>query len=191
MKTVRMLREPGILLSLLLFCSCASTPNPAAFAPASDLPAAVAQNAGAGRGGPVTIMLRLESGEEFAMFVDTGSPITLLPKSLEPKLGKRLGTETVLAVDGKEKVSLYAAPRLFLGNTQLITSKRAGVWNGRFGILGMDCLRHYCLQLDFQAGQLRFFGSGTHQHRGLGPGLSVDGFQLCLYSARRFVSGNG
>ncbi len=28
------------------------------------------------------------------------------------------------------------------------------------GLLGMDCLRHYCVQLDFQAGKMRFLAPG-------------------------------
>lgn len=33
-------------------------------------------------------------------------------------------------------------------------SKQVG--DSIIGILGMDCLRHYCLQLDFAAGKMRF-----------------------------------
>lgn len=135
-------------------CSCASTPDSAAFTPATELPADVDMNKGAGRGGHLTVTLRLENGEEFEMVVDTGTPITMLPKSLEPTLGKRLRTETYSNFGHKVKIGFYAAPKLFLGNTLLVTGDRVGV--ASTGILGMDCLRHYCLQLDFLAGKMRF-----------------------------------
>ncbi len=67
-------------------------PDPSAIIPASELPADVSMNKEAGRGNWLFVTLRLESGEELPFFVDTGMTLTLLDKSLEPKLGKRLGT---------------------------------------------------------------------------------------------------
>ena len=52
-------------------------------------------NKDAGRGGHLVVTLRLQSGEELPFLVDTGSPMTVLDKSLEPQLGKCLGTETL------------------------------------------------------------------------------------------------
>jgi hypothetical protein len=99
--------------------------------------------------------------------VDTGSPVTLLDKSLEPKLGKCLGTTTLWNFGARYEGSVYAAPKLFLGRTPLITdsnavtsdylekmSSRTG--HPTLGVLGMDCLQHYCIRLDFKAGKVRF-----------------------------------
>jgi hypothetical protein len=144
---------------LLFLWSCATTPEPSANAPAIELPADVAMNKEAGRGGHLIVSLRLEGGEELPLGVDTGTAITLLPKSLEPRLGKRLGTETFEDFGVKHKIGIYAAPKLFLGNTLLVTGSRIGTWDDAIGILGMDCLRHYCIQLDFQARTLRFLDS--------------------------------
>ena len=97
--------------------------------------------------------------------MDTGSPYTILDKSLEPGLGKRLGTKRLrYAFYGARTGGVYAAPELYLGNARLSTGARVctddlgRLLHGRplMGILGMDCLRHYCLQLDFTAGKLRF-----------------------------------
>ena len=122
-------------------------------------------NKDAGRGGFLFVMLRLESGEELPFIVDTASPVTYLSKSLEPKLGKRLGT-TIFSKYGKQISGRYPAPKLYLGSSRLITgtnvftfdfnqlSSRSGY--SIMGALGLDCLRHYCIQLDFQAGVLRF-----------------------------------
>jgi hypothetical protein len=130
-------------------------------------PADVTMNKDAGRGGHLFVTIRLEDGEELPVFVDTGAPITVLDKSLEPKLGKCLGSETLWNFGAKYEGSRYAAPKLYLGNTRLITDSNAlasdivGKMSARLGrpargILGMDCLQHYCIQLDFKAGKMRF-----------------------------------
>ncbi|SRR6266568_3155456 len=153
--------------TLLLFNSCVTIPEDLvddSIRP--DLPAEASFNEAAGCGDLLYLTLRLDSGKELLFALDTGAPVTLLDKSLEPQLGKRLGAAVVsFPVFGPKKGHVYAAPRLYLGNTQLLT----GSWvvtddlaRIRFpnrearGILGMDCLRHYCLQLDFPARKIRF-----------------------------------
>jgi hypothetical protein len=167
MKTILKPRTLGIFLSLLLLCSCATTPHPSAFITAPELPADVTMNKDAGRGNELFVTLRLESGEELPFVVDTGATYTSLDKSLKPKLGKRRGTMTIASWDGvKHKVDLYVAPKLYLGSTPLMTGSE--IWTvdlkhlssqaGRpvMGVLGMDCLEHYCIQLNFEAGKMRF-----------------------------------
>jgi hypothetical protein len=142
----------------MFLCSCATPPHPSAIIPATDLPAEVSINKDAGRGGMLMVTLRLEDGENLPFMVDTGSTGTLLDKSLKSKLGKRLGTGTAVGWGGKGKTEAYAAPRLYLGNTPLLTGDK--VWIADYkhpsGMLGMDCLKHYCIQLDFAAGKMRF-----------------------------------
>jgi len=118
------------------------------------------------------------SSEHWRFMVDTGSADTILDKSLEPKLGKRLETKTVeYGWLGKRTVGVYASPKLYLGDTQLMTDAR--VWTddlspmvrpGRRvqGILGTDCLHHYCFQLDFAARKLRFLDPDHSGGRELG-----------------------
>src|SRR5690242_8731403 len=137
--------------------------------PALQRPADVVINDDAGRGSLLILKLRLESGEELPFVVDTGSPVTLLDQSLESKLGKRLGTSVLHHFGEKLQSHIYAAPKIFLNGTLLRTGDR--VWTGDFkelphlaglptmGILGMDCLTHYCLQLDFERRELRFLNS--------------------------------
>jgi hypothetical protein len=142
----------------------------------------VAINKEAGRGGPLIVTLRLESGEGLPFLVDTGAPVTLIDKSLERKLGRRLGTTNVISVWETEKSGIYAMPKLYLGGTRLMTgdriiTHRESPQGNRqapragfrvMGILGMDCLRHYCIQLDFEAGRLRFLDSDSTNAAGLG-----------------------
>jgi hypothetical protein len=183
-----------------LLCSCATAPS--WYADDSirpELPAKVSFDNGAGRGDLLYVTLRLESGEELLFAVDTGSPITILDRSLKPNLGKLLVTKKVeYGWLGKAKVDIYKAPKLYLGNTQLRTDDQ--VWvddlnrmaSGRamMGILGMDCLQHYCLQLDFAKQELRFLDPDHSGGENLGKG-----FPLFLSSAgvtiRETLGGNG
>ena len=66
-------------------------------------------------------------GEEVPFFVDTGMTLSAFDKSLAPKMGKRLGTATINEFGITRKQDIYAAPRLYLGNTPLITAKKAVV----------------------------------------------------------------
>src|SRR5262245_3298072 len=105
----RVIRAAHVFFGLLLLCSCATGPHPSLIQPATELPAEVAMNQDAGRGTWLFVTLRLESGEELPAVVDTGSSWTLFDKSLEPKLGKRLGTMTVSNWDKKMDLGRYAA----------------------------------------------------------------------------------
>jgi hypothetical protein len=131
------------------------------------LPADVPINESAGRGGFLVVTLRQENGEELPCVVDSGASGTTLDFSCEPKLGKRLGSGTVQIWGKHEKINLYDAPRLYLGGVPLVITgggimtsdcKDLGADNGRqiMGIIGMDVLENYCVQLDFAAGKMRF-----------------------------------
>src|SRR5207244_10946810 len=89
-------RMIGACVCLGLLSSCATAPiwfPDDSIRPS--LPADASLNKGAGRGDELYLTLRLETGEELLFVVDTGSPCTVFDKSLEPKLGKRLGTTKV------------------------------------------------------------------------------------------------
>jgi hypothetical protein len=164
-----LVRLVGCLFLVTVLCSCATRkwytptasiphllPNEIAF---TDL------NGTAGRGGNLFLTLRLEDGQELAFLVDTGSPVTVLDKSLVPKLGERVASgEAFFPLhERRESGGIYRAPAIFLGNTRLltgrwvITSDLAAMSGGPLGgILGMDCLRFYSVQLDFEQNVLRF-----------------------------------
>ena len=148
----------AIDLILLLICPCATA--------SSNLPDDVPINDEAGRGGLLILKVQVVDGTELPFLVDTGSPVTFFDTSLESKLGKRLSTGHFRHFGVKHKSNIYAAPKLYLNGSRLLTGGR--VWIDDFkelhvlsghptmGIIGMDCLRHYCLQLDFGAKKLRF-----------------------------------
>lgn len=145
------------VISLVLCCSDTFLQAGSTVASLPQLPADVPINKGAGRGGWLIVKLHLENGIEFPCIVDTGSPGSLLPKSVEQELGRRLGTRTFRTLGGpKETAHIYATPKLYLGPTPLATAATIGTWNDPSGVLGMDCLCHYCMQLDFQTGKIHF-----------------------------------
>ena len=76
---------------------------------------------------------------------------------------------------GKEEENIYAAPKLYLGDIPLVTGSHIGTWDGSVGVLGMDCLRHYCVQLDFQAGKMRFLDSEHVNVAELGKAFPLTG----------------
>lgn len=172
------------ILSCLALCSCATRM-------CRQLPADVNINRDAGRGGLVFVTLRLASGEELPFIVDTGSPGTLFDKSLVPKLGFRLplGNWTVPIGDEKQKSGVYWEPKLYLGGIRLKTGRLCAVADFQrlskqvghpvMGILAMDCLKRYCIQLDFQAGKMCFLDPKYLDTERLGEPLPL---RLSLYS---------
>ncbi len=181
---------------LVLWCSCTTFPNwddDDSIRP--PLPAESSFDKAAGRGDLVCLKLRLERGGELLFALDTGAQVTLLDKSLEPKLGKRLGSvEVRYSPYGAGKGGAYRAPRFYLGSTRLQTGEWIATDDlSRFpfpnpavrGILGMDCLRHYCVQFDFAAGKTRFLDPDALKKEELG-----NGFPLTFSSSLVFVDEN-
>ena len=162
MKTSHIFGSAGIVLGLILLCSCATERSRQ-----RSLPADVPINQDAGRGNWLMVTVQLGTGQKLPVIVDTGAGATVLNKSLAPKLGKRLGT---IGNNYWGKVmtnDVYAAPKLYLGGAPLLMTGDAvlcadvkdllaGSHQYIMGILGMDVLEHYCIQLDFAAGKMRF-----------------------------------
>ena len=158
MKAVPKPRALGVIFSLLFLCSCEAI-HP-------QLPADVPMNKDVVCENGLMVTLRLKSGEELLFAVDTGSPCTFLDKSLEPGLGRRLDTVPMYSWGSRQRCGLYPAPKLYLGGTPLkmngdriLTCDLSSValpGNPRIlGILGMNVLENYCIQLDFEARKLR------------------------------------
>lgn len=141
-------------------------------------------NKDAARGNGLTVTLRLKSGEELLFAVDTAAPRTCFDKSLESKL-ERFGSQPIPmnSWGRKQPAALYLAPKLYLGDTPLempdtvLTSDLSFVaLPGSppiMGILGMDVLEHYCLQLDFKAGKMRFLNPSRLNAAKLGNAFPI------------------
>jgi len=131
------------------------------------LPEDLAMNKDAGRGGLLFVMVRLDDGEKLPFVLDTGNPTTCLDQSLEPKLGMRVRSEPLWAFGVQSQINVFPAPHLYLGKTLLVKNgslivthdcrqMSANVGRPILGVLGMDILRNYCIQLDFTANKIRF-----------------------------------
>ena len=154
------------MLSLLFLCCCAARPHLSDTIAATELPAEVNINRDAGCGNFLYTTLRMADGEEFSFMVDTGSSGTIVDQTIQKKSGRPLGTGTMSNWEGANKTEAYAAPGFYLGGARLVTGDK--VWAGGSRILGMDCLKHYCVQIDFAAGKMRFLKSGQENVSELG-----------------------
>ena len=120
--------------------------------------------------------------------------MTIFDRSIRRKLGPVLATQPVqYAWSGAAVLEVHDAPRLFLNNTLLLGGPRVWsddlrrVWPGRGieGILGLDCLRHYCVQLDFPNHVVRFLDP----ERAAGPELGR-AFPLVTVGESVFIQGD-
>ncbi len=188
------------VMSLAVWCSCAislETTNGLVHALPGELPI----NYEARRFGLILLPVRIGDGEEMLFAMETGGPFTLLDRSLEPKLGKPLRRGKVQSVYGVLSGRYYPAPTLRLNNTPLQTGpkvmttdltrlsedlSRITHTNHRImGLLGMDCLEHYCIQMDFTNREMRFLNPDHLQSEKLGKA-----FPLIILSGGVFVGEN-
>lgn len=204
-KIIFTFRALGVFFSLLLLCSCATTNRKPVCVAATDLPADVTMNRGAGRGNELFVTIRLENSEELPFGFDTGIPITAFDKSVAPKLGQTLGSRSFAMLGQKQLGNVYVMPKIYLGNTLLMATtnrsaasanknlvnrtvaidfKPVAIFSGHpiMGALGLDILKHYCIQLDFEAGKLRFLDSRQLNVTNLGKA-----FPLVIHDRAPFI----
>jgi hypothetical protein len=200
-KSILNVYKLGQFLGLLVVCSCASTlESPSTLRP-GNLPADVTMNQNAGRGRLIIVPIRLETGEELPFVLDTGASGTCFDKSLEPTLGTRLDTGTSWHFGHKLDAGEYAAPKLYCGHSLLLMTgpiivthdlKQLIPGHRVMGILGMDVLAHYCIQLDFAANKLRFLDDQHASTNGWGQPFSMtDSGSGCFRINENLGGGNG
>lgn len=184
--SIKATRAVSLVCWLLLLCSCTTTRrlNP------PGVPAEISFNQGAGRGDFILVTLRLENGDALPFVIDTGCIHTILDQSLDSKLGRRTGVKTLnYGWYGKVRSNIYKTPKLYLGNLgllmddQVFTDDLEKKFPGQSikGILGMDCLEHYCIQLDFTAGKMRFLDPGCAGDMDLGRSYPLTVFRGCIF----------
>lgn len=161
------MKKLPVYLLLLVLCSCATAKKQSNEASALKFPVEAPFNKNAGWGGPndcLCVSLHMENGRNLLFLLDTGMPFTVLDKSLEPNLGARLGQIRIGNLwSGNTTVNEFAAPTLYLADiplslgSRVLTDDLSQIPSDHplMGILGMDCLRHYCIQLDFTAKEIR------------------------------------
>ncbi|HSU55521.1 MAG TPA: NPCBM/NEW2 domain-containing protein [Candidatus Dormibacteraeota bacterium] len=137
----------------------------------------------AGRGNLLFLPIKVGTGEEVSFVVDTGSSSTLVDESLEPLLGNQVGTMNMQSWGTHTKHALYKAPELRMGGVLLKTGKNVTSYDfkglssqtGRQvkGMLSIDCLKNYCIQMDFEAGKVRFLSAEQVNPSELGTAYSI------------------
>jgi len=169
----------GIIFLLLCSLLCAVVAQAA-----SSSSACLGMNADAGRGNWLIAMIKFQGGEELPFIIDTGWAVSVLDDSLKARLGEPLGASTVWNFGKSNVTYIYAAPKLFAGNKLLkmrgtnvctYNCKSIASANGRpvMGILGMDVMINYCLQLDFQKREICFSDRLGTNENGLGQAFDL------------------
>ncbi|HEY3855612.1 MAG TPA: hypothetical protein VGO67_14570 [Verrucomicrobiae bacterium] len=172
----------SVVVAIVLLLS-----QPSASAQDGALPPDTSFNSTAGRGDIIWIKLTSDTSEEYNFGLDTGATVTVLDKSWEGKLEHRPSKRIV---GSRWPISgVFAAPPLYLGSVRLLTADKvvtedlAAHFPGRSvaGILGMDCLGHYCLQLDFVENKLRFLESSRIGEQELGKAFPLTELRGCFF----------
>jgi hypothetical protein len=106
-------------------------------------------------------------GKEYLFQLDTGASTTMFDISLRDKLPAPKGTAKVKTPSGIIECELFDAPKAFLGPLSL--KGRVGIADHeqissalkrkRHGTIGMDFLKEYCVQIDFDKGVVSFLKS--------------------------------
>jgi len=151
------------------------------------------------KGDVMFLKVQFENGQYVNLAVDTGSSRTIFDKSLQPLLGHRLGTAILSGPAVTTNANVYWAPKMQLGNVNLVTGwwvvtmdlSKFGYPGPLQGILGMDCLRHYCIQLDFEASKWRFLDPANLDTRTLGQSFPLFRSGGCFVVPQNLVAAKG
>lgn len=204
--------KPRILataLGALFLCSCVAPPSgpplivPLSHIPAKKLPGSVVMNDDAGRGNWIFVTVRMQDGEALPCVLDTGAFSTLLDKSLEPKLGRRIDSGTLRVFGAAHRMNQYDAPALYMGRMPLMMTgpyiftdnlKSLSNYADRpvLGMIGMDILAHYCVQFDFVANKVRFLDGPRSDKREWGAAFPLtDGGDGCFSISQNLTGAAG
>jgi hypothetical protein len=111
---------------------------------------------------PLTI-----AGKQMLFLLDTGSTINIFDKSMRDALKTPIGPVKANTEKDNLTVDTYQPPPVQLGHSDLrmgesvacmdLSDLRKAIGFDIRGILGMDSLKHYIVQIDFDAGQATFW----------------------------------
>jgi len=166
--------------SLVLSGSCSDEPKNTSDGPAKHKILAEFQIAKTGD--PILLPVTLKD-KELLFVLDTGSSHTAFDTSLRNELGEVKKIEKALTHGTPITAELFDAPKAFLGPLNLQDSgqvscldlKIHSLIDGRkiSGIIGMNFLRRYVIQIDFDKGKLSFLQPKEIQHTDWGTELLI------------------
>jgi hypothetical protein len=118
-----------------------------------------------GTGGRLLFVMATVQGQPIQLLVDTGCTRTGFDIGLQPALGNPLSRTSVATPAGIIQVEEFNWPNVELGGRRISSDQpvfchdfrqlQKAVGEDFAGILGMDVLRHYVVQIDFDEGVFR------------------------------------
>ncbi|MHC4546377.1 MAG: retropepsin-like aspartic protease [Planctomycetota bacterium] len=173
----------GLFLSfLVLFLSggCADEPERASDRPADQK--VLAEFKISKDGYPILLPITFKD-KEYLFLLDTGSSYTAFDTSLKHELGEVTKVEKGLTAGSRIVAEFYDAPEVFLGLINLqdcgevacLDLKMVSLVLGKqiSGLLGMNFLKKYIVQIDYDNGTLLFLQPRQKRHSGWGNELSI------------------
>src|SRR5689334_5990083 len=120
--------------------------------------------------GPRLALLPIALNDKTYLFcVDTGAWKTIFDSSLRANLGESLGTTTAATPSGFLQVEIFRCPQASVGSLELssiesvgchdLTKMRYASGQEIYGVLGMDFLKNFAVEFDFDAGKCRIWKS--------------------------------
>lgn len=173
----------GLFLSfLVLFLAggCADEPESTSDAPANQK--VLAEFKISKDGYPILLPVTFK-GKEYLFVLDTGSSYTAFDISLKHELGEVKKVEKALTAGSHIVAEIFDAPEVFLGPFNLqdcgevacLDLKMVSLVLGEkiSGLLGMNFLKKYIVQIDYDNGTLLFLQPLQKRHSGWGNELSI------------------
>ena len=168
------------LLFLFLAGGCADEPENTSDAPAKQR--VLTEFKIARIGDPILLPVRFKE-KEYLFLLDTGSSHTAFDTSLKHELGEVTKVEKGLTAGSRIVAELFDAPEAFLGPINVkycgevacLDLKMVSLVLGKkiSGLLGMNLLKKYIVQIDFDKGTLLFLQPEERQHSRWGNELSI------------------
>ena len=133
--------------------------------------------------GRIYFSLKTADGTRVEAIADTGADHAVLDISLVPHLGLKLGNDTAFfPAVGQGEAAVYSLPKMFLGGVPLELGRTGYVLPFRKkpskdsdvrALIGLDCLKHYCMQIDPVAGKVRFLDPAKLDKASLGSAIKM------------------
>lgn len=174
-------RKVALLLSFLVFAGgCADEPESTSDAPANQK--VLAEFKIAGNGDPILLPVIFKE-KEYLFLLDTGSSHTVFDASFKHELGEVKIVKKGLTSGSPILAEFFNAPEALLGPLNLKESGEIACVDLHMfnlvlgkkvsGMIGMNFLRKYVVQVDFDKGTLLFLQPMEEQHPDWGIGLAM------------------
>jgi predicted aspartyl protease len=168
------------LFVLLPACGCADEPERASDGPNDQK--VLAEFKIAKGGDPILLPITFK-GKEYLFLLDTGCSHTVFDTSFKHKLGDVKKIERALTAGSRIVAELFDAPEAFLGPLNVKDCDEVACFDLKMvssvlgrkisGAIGMNFLKKYMVQIDFDKGTLSFLQQVEEQHPDWGIELAM------------------